>query len=302
MLVYGVLAIPAAALFSRLYWILLNLESFSDEPLNAVFNWNGDVGLYGAFIGCIIVACFVGRIEKIRPALLLDALSPGAALAVSVGRLADYYGGKNFGSEVQSAVLQIFPISVYAPDFDSWFYAVFVYESAFCLAASIILLHMENRLYTGKNDKRIPGGFVPDAEVMQRSEYAVGRNMNQSSSAGPAGDIFLWFLLIYGCGRTVFESMRADGIYVGFVKPAQVVSFLLALAIFIYFSVHAVRRRGAKASDYACWLLAALSAAAAFWAEFCKGADSYMRNTLILAAAMLSILVLSARFHSSRSS
>ncbi len=259
--IFFLLAIPMATLFSRAIWIAFNWQTFLSMPSGQILGWGGNVSLYGALAGLILTAYLFGAKKYISSAALLDLLAPGIALAVAIGRIADYEYGSNFGIEVSSDALHFFPIAVYVPSLNSWLYAVFIFEAVFCLAIFIFLL------------------------FFRRKER---RN----------GDTFLWLLLLYGAGRVVFESMRADSTYIGFVKIFQVISIVILLAILVLFSIRALKRRRIRGADLACWLWGALAVAAAFWGEFYMGADSYTQNTLIVAAAMLSLVIICTRFYS----
>jgi hypothetical protein len=113
------------------------------------------------------------------------------------------------------------------------------------------------------------------------------------------GDLAAWLALLSGCGRVVFESLRADCIYISFVGINQVISILLALFILILFSGRAVKSRRFRATDLLGWFGALLCVGASFLAEFFMGAETALRNVTALAASMLILILISALYYRS---
>lgn len=257
--IFGVIVIPLSALLGRLYALLGNIQTLFSDPKVFFTGWAGGTALYGAAAGCIIAAAIAAKISKTPFSKAVDLLAPGVALAVAIGRWCDFFTGRGFGA-LAPEKLRFFPVSVYSQSIAGWYYAVFAYESLFCLAIFAFLV-------------RFRGKFKEP------------------------GDAALWLVLIYGAGRVLLESMRADSIYVGFVKLSQIVAVLSVIAVLIVFSVREVKARGAKLVDFACWLLSLAFITAGFLSEFYIGANTYGRNLAFIALAMIGLVAVGARFY-----
>ena len=258
-LLFSIIAIPLATLSALFYGIIGNWDSFLATNVDFT-NWQGHAGLYGALAGLLLAAIILCRIKRISLPIFLDILAPGAALAIAMARLGDYFSGSGFGTVVQSASLSFFPLAVYAPSLNCWLYAVFLYEALFTLGIFIFLISKKNT-------------FIRP------------------------GDRFWWLLFLYSSGRIVFESMRADSTYIGFVKVSELTGLLIILGILILFSARAIKARGFKITDMLSYMMIGLSVTAAFFAEYNMGQESFLRNTAILALAIVILLLTCIKFY-----
>ena len=258
------MAIPLSTFSAILYGIISNWTIFISNPFDAILNWNGDSGIYGAIIGLLLSALLCSKIYKVQTLKLLDIITPGLAIALALGKCIDFFIGQNYGMIVESPGRCFFPVSVYAPSLSGWLYEVFFYESLLCLAIFIFLL-------LPKRKSKVQG------------------------------DHFLWLLMLYSTGRIVFESMRADSIYIGFVKIDEIVSILILLFVLLLFSFRSIKKRTLKLIDIVNYLLTISAIIVAFLMEFYMGQATYLRNTLILAISVIVITTISIRFYLSDS-
>ena len=107
------------------------------------------------------------------------------------------------------------------------------------------------------------------------------------------GDRFLWLI----ADHIIFESMRADSIYIGFVKINELVSMLVLVFVLLLFSIRAIKKRGFRLTDPAKYILTIASIVVAFLMEFYMGQATYLRNTSMLAISVLVIMIISIRFY-----
>ncbi|MBE5940010.1 MAG: hypothetical protein E7266_06385 [Lachnospiraceae bacterium] len=246
-MVYGSLALVLGVLGGRTYYYFIDVTNIEAD----FFVPNMQLGLFGVLGGCIIAAAIVCLIFKINFMTLFDALAPSLLLIVMGQRINDFFLGTNFGRIVENDMLKHFPISVYVKMGNSgfWVIAVFTLEFILCLALFVLVL-------------------------IKRKE--IGRGINA-----------LLVMSIYGFGRVVFESMRQDSLYIGFVKIAEVVSIVLGLAAFITIIVICARKKFINVPTVIAISVVTIGlVTAAFLCEFYMGSEVQVLYTSIIAGAM----------------
>ncbi len=98
----GFYALLATALGARLTYVVIHLSAYAEAPLSALsltptaLSWPG-----GAAIG-LLVALMYGRRHRMLPEVTLDALAPGAALALAIERVGAFLGGIGLGAPTTS--------------------------------------------------------------------------------------------------------------------------------------------------------------------------------------------------------
>ncbi len=194
MLDVTLVAVPCGIMGARIYYVLFSLEEFSGNWLSVLYIWNGGIAIYGAVIGGALGVWVYARKKKLSFAALLDIIAPGLLLAQAIGRWGNYFNMEAYGPLVTDGALQFFPFAVFIPADGGWHMATFFYESLW------------NAL-----------GFGALWALRKR----VKRN----------GDLFLWYMVIYGCGRFLIERLRMDSLYWGSLRVSQYLSLaLIALA------------------------------------------------------------------------
>lgn len=84
--------------FSRLVFVLLNLDVFSESWLRIVAIWvTPGLSLYGGFIGGLITLIYLSRQYKVRLGHVLDAFGPAFATALIPGLLGAFLDGSYVG-------------------------------------------------------------------------------------------------------------------------------------------------------------------------------------------------------------
>ena len=56
------------------------------------------------------------------------------------------------------------------------------------------------------------------------------------------GDLFLWYMALYGCGRFLIEQLRTDSLYLFGFRVSQYLSLLLCVAVAVVFIVRFARQ------------------------------------------------------------
>lgn len=189
----ALVVVPCGIVGARLYYVLMSWELFADHPLSALYIWQGGLGIYGGVIGGALGAFIYARRKKLRFACLADMIAPGLLLAQAVGRWGNYFNMEAYGAQIVEQRLQFFPLAVYIPAKEAWFAATFFYESMWNLTGFAALWTLRKK---------------------QRK----------------AGNVFAWYLLIYGSGRFIIEQLRQDSLYIGSLRASQWLSLVLCVA------------------------------------------------------------------------
>lgn len=195
----ALVVVPCGIVGARLYYVLMRWEDFAPNPLSVLYVWQGGIAIYGAVLGGIAGVLLYARRKKLPFAVLVDIIAPGLLLAQAIGRWGNYFNMEAYGPELTQAAYMFFPLGVQIPTAEGWTWhmATFFYESLWNF-----------------------GGFL----YLWRSR----RQQRQ------AGNTFLWYLLIYGCGRFVIEQLRQDSLYIGALRASQWLSLILcALSAFL---------------------------------------------------------------------
>jgi phosphatidylglycerol---prolipoprotein diacylglyceryl transferase len=195
-------AVPCGIVGARLYYVLMSLPQFAHNPISVLYVWEGGIAVYGAILGGALGVYIFCRVKKRSFAALLDITAPGLALAQAIGRWGNYFNREAYGPVITNAAWRFFPAGVLISDngAETWHVATFFYESVWDLGVFIVL-------------------------------WAFRRKAKRR------GDVFLWYLALYGCGRFLVEQLRTDSLYLFGLRASQYVSLLAcvaAAAVFLF--------------------------------------------------------------------
>ncbi len=179
MLDYALLTVPVAIVFARIYYVAFEWENYASDPIRALYIWEGGIAIYGSIIGGVIATLIYAKWKKYSFWTLADLVAPGLVLGQAIGRWGNFFNQEAFGTLVTDASLQFFPYAVYIERLGQWHMATFFYESMTCLLIFVILL-----LY---------------------------RKFRKNA---PAGNLFLWYWVLYGVERFFVEGLRTDSLYI----------------------------------------------------------------------------------------
>ncbi len=215
-------AVPFGIVGGRIFHVLTHQGDYFGEgkDLWAIVRiWEGGLAIFGA-ITLGAVGVWIGcRLAGIRFWSFADAVAPGMLLAQASGRLGNYFNHELYGQPTDlpwgleiPANNPAFPIGLPA---DTLFHPTFLYEILWNLAgvAVILLLERQFRLRWGR--------------------------------------MLALYLIWYGIGRTVFESIRIDPSEVILGLRTNVWAALAAVAVgVIIFVVQTRRHPGTEPSPY----------------------------------------------------
>lgn len=218
----GLIAIPAAIIGARIFHVLTHFDFYFGEgrnPLSALYIWEGGIAIYGTLIGGAIGGWLGCRWTGIRFWSFADALAPGLLIAQGVGRLGNWFNQELFG--LPTDVLWGLEIDADNAAFPpglaegTLFHPTFLYEMVWNFVGAAVLLLAGRRF---------------------RLQW---------------GRLFGLYLVWYGAGRIVWESIRIDPSDIYFGLRTNVWASILGVVVgLVIFFVQKRRHLGYEPSPY----------------------------------------------------
>ncbi|QEE61250.1 prolipoprotein diacylglyceryl transferase [Salinibacterium sp. dk2585] len=189
------------------------------DPLAVFRVWEGGIAIFGALLGGAVGAYIGCRMTGLRFWTYADALAPGLLIAQALGRFGNWFNHELFGTPTDLPWgLEIepdnpaFPVGL--PD-DTLFHPTFLYEVIWNLLGAFVIIAVSRRL------------------TLQW------------------GRTFGLYLIWYGAGRVVWESIRVDPSEVFFGLRTNVWAAIFAIVVgIIIMMVQARRHPGLEPSPY----------------------------------------------------
>ncbi|WP_342384277.1 prolipoprotein diacylglyceryl transferase [Agrococcus sp. KRD186] len=176
--VWAVLLGIAAA---RLFHVLTHPDDYfgvGRDPMTAFYIWEGGIAIFGALIGGAVGIWIGCRTTGVRFTTFVDALAPGLLLAQAFGRFGNWFNHELFGQPTDlpwgleiEATNPAFPVGL-PPE--TLFHPTFAYEIVWNVLGAALLLWLDRK-----------------------------RDMQW-------GRLIALYLIWYGLGRSVFETIRLD--------------------------------------------------------------------------------------------
>lgn len=195
----GVLWItPFAILCARAYYVVFSWQDYAENPISALYIWEGGLAIYGGVLGAIAGMLVLCKVKKLKPAAVLDLVLLGFLIGQSIGRWGNFFNREAFGAPTDS-LLRMGLLNT-ETGLVEYYHPTFLYESLWN-AAGFVLLHC----------------------LSKRRQYD--------------GQIALGYAAWYGLGRAIIEGLRMDSLYWGPIRVSQLlaaVSCLAAVTILIW--------------------------------------------------------------------
>lgn len=225
----AILAVPLAIIGARIFHVLTH-PGFYFGPGSNTWNpfepgsvwaiWEGGIAIFGALLGGAVGAWLGCRWTGIRFWTFADALAPGLLLAQAMGRFGNWFNHELFGLptdlpwglEIESTN-PAFPPGL--PD-GTLFHPTFLYEVIWNGLGVLVLLWIGSKL---------------------RLQW---------------GKLFAVYLIWYGAGRIVWESIRIDPSEIFFGLRSNVWAAIIGVVVGIVILIVQTRRHtGVESSAYA---------------------------------------------------
>ncbi|MGV8969365.1 MAG: prolipoprotein diacylglyceryl transferase [Microbacteriaceae bacterium] len=215
-------AVPFGIIGARIFHVLTHPDDYFGEGKNLleVFAvWNGGIAIFGALLGGAVGAWIGCKLAGVRFWTFADVVAPGILLAQAFGRFGNWFNHELFGLptdapwglEIESTN-PAFPPGL--PE-GTLFHPTFLYEVIWNLVGVAVILYLERRF---------------------RLQW---------------GKTLAVYLIWYGMGRSVFESIRIDPSEIFFGIRTNVWAAFAAIAIgLIILVVQSRRHTGSEPSPY----------------------------------------------------
>ena len=215
-------AVPLGIVGARIFHVLTHPNDYFYDGANLwdVFAvWKGGIAIFGALLGGAVGAYIGTRRAGIRFWSFADALAPGMLLAQAMGRLGNWFNHELFGLPTTLPWgLEISPDNAAYPvglPAGTLFHPTFLYEIVWNLVGVAVILILERKF---------------------RLRW---------------GSAFGVYLIWYGVGRSVFESIRVDPSEIFFGLRTNVWAALLAIVLgLVIILVQSRRHTGRELSPY----------------------------------------------------
>ncbi|WP_439691674.1 prolipoprotein diacylglyceryl transferase [Curtobacterium sp. SP.BCo] len=215
-------AVPAGIIGGRLFHVFTHVSDYfgpGRDPLSFLYVWEGGLAIFGALILGSVGAWIGCRQVGLRFTAFIDAVVPGVLLAQAFGRLGNYFNHELFGMPTSLPWgLQIessnaaFPKGL--PE-GTLFHPTFLYEIIWNVVGVVVILLLDKKF---------------------RLQW---------------GKVLSLYLIWYGVGRSVLESIRVDTSETFFgIRTNVWMSFAAILLGIVIFLVQSKRHTGNEPSPY----------------------------------------------------
>ena len=160
------IAVPCGIVGARVYHVITSPAAYLDDPVSALYVWQGGLGIPGGIAGGFLAAWIVLRRRGLSRSAFADSVAPGVAVAQAVGRLGNWFNQELFGRPTTLPWgLQIDPDNPDALPGAQAYHPTFLYELLWNLGVAAVVVWADRRW-------RLGGGRV---FALYLALYAVGR-------------------------------------------------------------------------------------------------------------------------------
>lgn len=192
----AVVAIIAAFVGARLYYVLFNWDYYGSHPGKIVAVWEGGLAIHGGLLAGVLMGGFWAWWKNLPAFIYLDIVAPSIALGQAIGRWGNFFNQEAFGTPTDLPWKLYIDPGHRPPHLAEYeyFHPTFLYESLWDLLVFGCL-------------------FLLLRKPLERYR----------------GALFLGYVGLYSVGRFFIEGLRIDSLMLGSVRAAQVMSLLLIL-------------------------------------------------------------------------
>ena len=201
------IAVPCGIVGARVYHVITSPAAYLDDPVSALYVWEGGLGIPGGIAGGFLAGWVMLRRRGMSRGAFADSVAPGVAVAQAVGRLGNWFNQELFGSPTTLPWgLEIDPDNPDAVPGAEAYHPTFLYELLWNLGVAAVVVWADRRWKLG------------------------------------GGRVFALYLGLYAAGRIWIEGLRIDdaSVLLGLRLNQWVMAVVLVGAV-----AYLVLRRGA---------------------------------------------------------
>lgn len=195
--------IPISLIGARIYYVLFNLDYYLKYPIDILKVWEGGLAIHGGIIAGLLCLIYFTKKNKINIYKMLDILVIGLIVGQIIGRWGNFMNSEAYGPITSLKYLQHLHLPKFIIDgmfIDGHYHhPTFLYESVWNLIGLIIML------------------------IIKKTKY------------NKVGLLTSIYLIWYGIGRFIIESLRTDSLMLLNLKIAQIISILFIIIGIIVF-------------------------------------------------------------------
>lgn len=195
--------VPIALIGARIYYVIFNFSYYQNNLIEILKVWQGGLAIHGGVIAGGIYTYYYTKKKGIYFLKLTDIIVVSLILGQAIGRWGNFFNGEAYGPSISLQGLK----DLHIPNFiiegmhidGSYYQPTFLYESIWCLIGFVIL-YLIRKLKTTKK-----------------------------------GETTSFYLIWYGIGRFMIESLRQDSLMFMNIRVAQIISILMIVIGIIIF-------------------------------------------------------------------
>lgn len=129
------IALPAAFIGARLYYVIFNWDYYSRYPAEIPATWHGGLAIHGGLIGAFLASFFIMKKYKMNFWQGTDIVAPSIVLGQAIGRWGNFINQEAYGYPVDPNKV---PWAMYIDG--AYRHPTFLYESIWDLGVFLFLL------------------------------------------------------------------------------------------------------------------------------------------------------------------
>ena len=180
---------------ARIYYVLFNLDYYSQNIIDIIKVWEGGLAIHGGIIAGALFIILYTKKNNLNTQKIFDICVPGLLIGQALGRWGNFFNGEAHGPITSLEKLKYLPKFIQDGMYidGNYYMPTFLYESIICLIGLIIIL------------------------IIRRTRFVKD------------GQITGFYLIWYGIARYIIESFRTDSLMLNTLKQAQIISLLMII-------------------------------------------------------------------------